>query len=165
MNAARDQVQAIDQEIVRLETVITALRKLRVELARPTLEEIDVAALGSLSMAGEITIRQDAPPDPSVGYFGSVASSGQITGSFRIPASAVTMIDNVAHIITEDWNPGGTIIDYIKESAILDRIIAEIEGMISAPDDYECGFGLELLGVSKDGRLALIEFKIKVLEL
>ncbi len=161
MNATLEQVEMIDREITRLETVVTALRKLRTHL-KPhiTLSEVDDIAGSTLSHMGRMSIKE-YPPDHSRDVGGWTTDiTGEIIGRFEVPVQAVVFHgkDCEPEIITDDWNPGGTVSHYIRET-LMERIEGycqnNITGDVSAfkPD-------IELLGVKRLGDMAAVRYKV-----
>lgn len=133
-----------------------------------TLDDVDRMALETLTMEGEITVREDSPEVPSVGWPGSDATEGEITGRFEVPVGAVE-VPVIAALVRqsrihiddyEDW-----VESYIRETTELWAKI-ELYGLIHIVPD-KLGYDMrkylpdiELTGITKKGDRAVIEFKV-----
>jgi len=139
-----------------------------------TLADVDQMALETLTLTGEITIKEDTPPDKSVGWPGSDEITGEITGRFEVPASVVSLYGNVEYSpkISEDPKKGVypfpiiTIGDYTDWIESYVRETLDLWGKIvdycDLPDSYKPD--IEITGVTKKGDRAVVDFKIVIKE-
>jgi hypothetical protein len=123
-----------------------------------TLDDVDRMALETLTMTGEIVIREDTPPDPSVGWPGSDTTDGEITGRFEVPVSVASVVagEPNKHLITIEGDTQPTY-DYIRET-LMDKI-GEYDGIINQVDK-KITVDIEITGVHKKGDRAVVEFKV-----
>jgi hypothetical protein len=130
-----------------------------------TLDDVDCMALETLTLTGEIEIKEATPPDPSVGWPGSDYPQGEIEGRFEVPGAVVTIegyrgLESM--IETDDWNPGGTVLDYIETGPIQPKIetysIDHFRGILRHSP------WVRLTGVTKKGDRAVVEFKVIIKE-
>ena len=124
-----------------------------------TLDDVDRMAIETLTLTGEITIRENTPPSPSVGWPGSDTTEGVITGNFQVPASVVLVGPRLVEpeIQTIDCDPWPLRL-YIQESLLIE-IVNRADIVSERP--YE----LDIIDIStsppEDGR-TLVEFKVVV---
>lgn len=126
-----------------------------------TLADVDRMALETLTMTGEITIREDTPPSPSVGWPGSDDVSGEITGRFEVPAGVMIVGPYTQpHITIEEC--AYTVSSYLTENPDLwEKIVDHCD----IPQKYS-SYKPEVyfLGTTPSGDRAVVEFKVVVKE-
>lgn len=156
--ALADTVEAWDDAI---EEELDRETKSVLDVMPITLADVDRMALETLTMTGKITIREDTPPSPSVGWPGSDTKDGKITGRFEIPEEVVPFKPGPSYplyIIVE-----GTEIlleDIIGDGYLWDKI-GEYDGIINQVDK-KITTDIEITGVTKKGGRAVVEFKVVV---
>jgi hypothetical protein len=123
-----------------------------------TFADVDRMAIETITMSGKITIREDTPPDPSVGWPGSDTVEGEITGRFEVPAGSI-MIAAIDPMFTLE-GPGepDTLLYWINEGPLKAKI-GKYDGIINQVDK-QITTDIELTGVTKKGDRAVVEFKV-----